>query len=356
MSALPLSSSTGDLFAPVHVPVPGAQVAPVSKAQQPPIAIPSAEEIQAEIAHVLNKQLNPDLMRWVDGYAQVGKRNLYLWKWVRQGVEVTTLSCVDPKLFDFVCDTKVLGVVLDVLLDDIADRKGDGELLEELLSMPFGEERGRLTKASPEDRAYAEYTLDIWEEIKRRTKALPYFARHATSWRYDYLQLFNGMRYSHMVNEDIAHLNLAEHDLYSPHNMHIMVSATVDLMASPSFKHDELGRLRDAVWHAQFMGRIGNLVTTWERELADGDYTSGVYARALAEGDVTLAMLQSNDREAIASGIRDGGHEGYWLTRWATLRQRLIELAPRVKSVDLMALLRGYERLIRLHLGSRGYK
>jgi hypothetical protein len=356
MSALPLSSGTGDVFAPVHLPVPPMPAAPVFKAAPPAIELPSPAEIQAEIAHVLNKQLNPELMRWVDGYAQVGKRNLYLWKWVRQGVEVTTLSCVDPKLFDFVCDTKVLGVVLDVLLDDIADRKGNAELLEELLGMPFGEERGRLTKAPAEDRAYAEYTLDIWEEIKRRTKALPYFSRFATAWRYDYLQLFNGMRYSHMVNEDIAHLNLAEHDLYSPHNMHIMVSATVDLMASPGFKHDELGRLRDAVWHAQFMGRIGNLVTTWERELGDGDYTSGVYARALAEGDVTLEMLQANDREAIARGIRDGRHEDYWLTRWAVLRQRLLDLAPRVSSVDLGALLRGYERLIRLHLGSRGYK
>src|SRR5438876_6849116 len=62
-----------------------------SRPEPPPaLALPRPEEIQAEIEHVLNKQLNPDLIRWVDGYAQVGKRNLYLWKWVRQGVEVTT--------------------------------------------------------------------------------------------------------------------------------------------------------------------------------------------------------------------------------------------------------------------------
>lgn len=354
MSALHSSTGTGVFLAPVVTPPP---TAPATTAQPaPPLRLPSAEEIQAEISHVLNKQLNPDLMRWVDGYAQVGKRNLYLWKWVRQGVEVTTLSSVEPEHFDFVCDTKVLGVVLDVLLDDIADRKGDPELLEQLLAMPFGQERGRLTNVSAEDRAYAEYTLDLWEEIKRRTRTLPLFSQYARIWRYDYLQLFNGMRYSHMINEDIALLNSAEHDLYSPHNMHIMVSSTVDLMASPRFHLPELGRLRDAVWHAQFMGRIGNLVTTWERELGDGDYTSGVYARALSEGDVTLEMLLAQDREAIAKGIRSGGHEDYFLTRWSTMRQRLVELAPRVRSVDLNKLLKGYERLIRLHLGSRGYK
>src|SRR5437016_1420733 len=69
------------------------------------LVLPKPEEIQAEIEHVLNKQLSSDLVRWVDGYAQVGKRNLYLWKWVRQGVEVTSLSCLDRGLFDFACDT-----------------------------------------------------------------------------------------------------------------------------------------------------------------------------------------------------------------------------------------------------------
>src|SRR5439155_14581120 len=149
----------------------------------PALALPRPEEIQAEIEHVLNKQLNPDLIRWVDGYAQVGKRNLYLWKWVRQGVEVTTLSCVEKELFDFACDTKVLGVVLDVLLDDIADRKGDSGLLEQLLAVPFDDTRLKLSQVRPEDRAYAEFTIDLWQEIKRRTKLLPLFSKFSRIWR-----------------------------------------------------------------------------------------------------------------------------------------------------------------------------
>src|SRR5262249_53763192 len=154
-------------------------------------------------------------------------------------------------------------------------------------------------------------TIDLWQEIKRRTRLLPLFDEFARLWRYDYLQLFNGMRYSHLVNEDVTLLNLAEHDLYSPHNMHIIVSSTVDLMCSPKFDRRELGLLRDAIWHAQFMGRIGNLITTWERELGDGDYTSGIYARALSEGDVTLQMLQQCDAPAIKQAIVKGGHEDF---------------------------------------------
>src|SRR5438105_9623902 len=81
---------------------------------------PSAEAIEREIASVLALELTSALAGWVEGYTRVGHRNAFLWKWYRQGVGVTTLSCVRPELRDIVCDTKVLGVVLDVLLDDVA--------------------------------------------------------------------------------------------------------------------------------------------------------------------------------------------------------------------------------------------
>jgi hypothetical protein len=333
-----------------------APVAPLRSASPARLLLPTEEEMKVEIAQVLQKQLSSDLLQWVDGYSQVGKRNLYLWKWCRQGVEVTTLSCVAPELFDFACDTKVLGVVLDVLLDDIADRKGDAALLDQLLSLPFSAQRKRLREVAADERAYAEFTIDVWQEIKRRTAQLPRYEKYASLWRYDYLQLFNAMRYSHLINQDIALLNLTEHDMYLPHNMHIMISATVDLMCSPTFNHHEVGRLREAVWNAQCMGRIGNLTTTWERELGDADFTSGVYARAIAEGDVTVQMLLDHDKAAIAHAITTGGHEEYFMDRWAQHRQRLIDMAPQLASVDLRKLLTGYERLIRLHMGSRGYK
>jgi hypothetical protein len=76
-----------------------------------------------------------------------------------------------------------------VLLDDIADRGGDPELLEQLLAVPFDESRLTLKHVRPEDRAYAEFTIDLWQEIKRRTKTLPLYGQYARLWRYDYLQL-----------------------------------------------------------------------------------------------------------------------------------------------------------------------
>lgn len=318
--------------------------------------LPTAERVQQEIACVLNKTLSPRLEHWAAQYAKVGHRNLYLWKWCRQGVEITTLPCVMPEFFDEVCDTKVLGVMLDVLLDDLADRGGDGALLDRLLTISLRNQTPDLSAFSGPQRAYADFTVEVWQEIVSRAARFPHFAEFSKLLDYDYQQLWNVMRYSHLINEDLALLNLAEHDIYTPHNMHMMVSSTLDLMCSAGFDHSELGKVRDAAWHGQCMGRVGNLVTTWERELGEADYTSGVYASAINSGDLTIAQLRAGDRDEIRRAIVEGQHEVVFLKRWQANRKYLLSRVPHIRSFDLGKYVEGLERLICLHLGSRGYK
>ena len=257
---------------------------------------PSPEQIEGEIAGVMALELSPVLDRWVARYARVGHRNPFLWKWCRRGVEITTLSCVEEGLRDLVCDTRVLGVVLDVLLDDVADNQGDAAFLEHLLQGIDGSSPGDATHLSPQQRSYAQFTGDVWNEIQRRVRSFPRYDEFAPLLDFDYRQLFNMMRYSRLTNEYREMLNLAEHDLYTPHNMHMMVSCTIDLMASPGFDRRDLGLLREAVWRAQCMGRIGNLVTTWQREIGESDFSSGVFSRALWCGDLTVDDLRSDNR------------------------------------------------------------
>ncbi|MBW3596864.1 MAG: hypothetical protein KY475_06255 [Planctomycetes bacterium] len=316
---------------------------------------PTPEQIQAAIQKVLGKQLSPEFSQWVERYAQVGRRNPYLWNWCRQAVEITTLPCVPAEWKSELCDTKTLGVMWDVMLDDLADQNGDGRLMEELLRLPqYGE--ADLTPYSSREREYAQFTCDLWREIMRRVRRLPRFAEFEDLLRFDYLQLCNVMRYSHLLNRHPELLNLVEHDSYTPHNMHIMICSTIDVMASPDFQAIEFGKLREVVWNAQWMGRIGNLVTTWQRELGENDFTSGVYARAVACGDLTLGQLYGGDRAAIEKAILDGGHEEHYLQRWRKHHAFLLSDEARLESFDVRRLAAGLEQLICLHLGSRGYK
>ena len=314
------------------------------------------ERIAREVELLRHKQLSRQLAVWVDEYARVGCREPYLWKWCRQGTEITTLSGVRQDKYDELCDTKVLGVMFDVLLDDVADQKGDVELLEGLLRIPFAANPSNWHNLADEHREYAIFTEVVWKEVERRVKRFPRYVEFEDLLRYDYHQLLNTMRYAHLLNRFPSMLNLAEHDLYLPHNMHMMISATVDLMCSPGFDFDEVGRLREAIWHAQHMGRIGNLVTTWQRELRVGDFTSGVFAHAIIRGDLTIEQLENGDSGAIEKAIREGQHDQYFLRKWQVHRNQLKDLQDSLRSIDLRPLISGLERLICLHLASRGLK
>ena len=327
--------------------------------QDPVVAtgfLPSPEAMEQEIADVMTIKLSDDMRPWVEGYAKVGHRNPFLWNWCRRGVEVTMLSCVDPALSDAVCNTRVLGIMLDVLLDDIADHQKDLAFLEQLLGIL---ETGMVPAEDifkPHQRAYARFTIDVWEEIQRRIRQFPRYAEFAELLRFDYRQLFNVMRYSRLLNEYPEMFNLVEHDLYTPHNMHMMISATMDLMCSPQFVRTELAILREVVWRAQCMGRIGNLVTTWQREIGEDDFTSGVFARAISCGDLAVRELSSGNRTHIESVIKQQEHEEFFLRRWQTYRREILTLRTRCDSVNFTELVNGLQRLICLHLGSRGKK
>lgn len=327
---------------------------PIASVRAEVAALRSGGAAQEEQRQIQAVQLSPTIAPWVAEYSKVGTRGLYLWKWCRHGLAVTTLPCVPSSLHDDVCDTKLLSILLCVLLDDVADQHGKRQLLEALLDPSA---RGRLSGLeglSKHERDYAALTWRVWDEFYARIQHYPRRQEFAELLNFDLLQLDNTLRYSHLLNEQLNLLNLAEHDLYSPHNIMMVCFATLDLMCSPDFPRSEVGRLREAVWHAQCMGRIGNLLSTWRREIADRDFTSGVFARAVMEGDLTVDELLTSERERIEEVICRGGHEEYFLRRWQEHRAVFHSRIGQLQLPGFSRLLEGHERMFRMHIGSEG--
>ena len=310
---------------------------------------------QTEREAILGIRFSGELASWIAAYERIGKRGSYIWKWCLHGVELTTLSCVPPSLRTDVCDTKVLAGMLNVLIDDIADCKGHESLLGELFKLTHNG-RPRLRGFTASERQYGQLACDVWSAFWGQVKRYPCYDPYAALLQFDLAQLFNTVRYSHLVNSNPYILNVVEHDDYSPQGMGLLSFAMVDLMCSPDFSVTDLGRVREAMWHAQWMARIGNLVTTWQREVKDRDYTSGVFAHAVANRDITIEELLSSEPEQIAAAIERGGHESYFLGRWEQHRRHVERLIPHVQSVDLRAMLCGLERLLQTELVSRGEK
>jgi 1-deoxy-D-xylulose-5-phosphate synthase len=326
-------------------------------ATEPVLAV-DMSRVRERISSIRDQELPAELQYWAGEYEKVGyaHRDRFLWKWCLEAIRLTSLPCVDATLHDANCVTKVLGVMLDVLLDDIADRSGPVRYLEKLLAIPYAESLPDFAEYSEQERAYAAMTCRVWDAIMTRAGTYPRHEEFAELLRFDYLQVLNAMRYSHLLNRNPELVNMVEHNLYLPHNMHMMVSGTLDLMCSSEFDPREIGRVREAVWNAQCMGRIGNWVTTWERELRDRDFTSGVFAYAAHIGLLQACDLRNADTEVIRERIASHGCERFFLERWHHHRRQLVLLAASIKSVDILQLVSGLEQLVEIHLGSRGLK
>ena len=308
-----------------------------------------------ESRQIRDLPLSPTVEAWTTAFARVGNRPRYLWQWCQRGVELTTLPGVPEKFRADVCDTKILSIMVNVLLDDVADRAQDRGLLEELFRIVRYEEPS-CTALSVKDRDYADFTREVWQEYWIRARRYPLFELYRELLNYDLSQLFNTIRYSSLINRNPCLLNMAEHNLYSPHSMMQMSFATLDLMCLEKFPLDELGKLREVVWHAQCMGRIGNLVTTWQREIADRDFTSGVFAHAVTSGELSVDDLLYGEPRQIETAIERGGHEQHFLREWDYHLGCLTGLQKRFRAFDLDEVIQGLKRLLETELGSRGLK
>ena len=312
-------------------------------------------EMSQIVADIKQVQFSPYLQTWIKNYESVGQRGRFLWQWCLKGVRMTTLPSVDPELREHVVETKLLGILFCSLIDDIADREQDGEMLEMAIAASADHWAfERLEFWTGRRRAYLEMISSVWKEVWSRCKTYPHFRSLEPLLKFDNEQVMVAMRYALLANQCPGLLNVIEHDLYQPNNMQMIFMASVDLCASPDFNPDELGIAREIFWHAQRMGRIGNMITTWEREVLDRDFTSGIFAFAVHRGILSAADLRNLPAHEIMSLLEANDCQEHFINEWKHHRDQMLFKLRRVRSIDMLPYLGGVEELFRTHLGSRG--
>ena len=315
----------------------------------------SAPELTQIVAEIKQVTFSPYLQEWIRSYESVGQRGRFLWQWCLKGVRMTTLPSVEPALKNHVVETKLLGILFCSLIDDIADREQDGEMLEMAIAASSNQWAvERLEFWNGRRRAYLEMISSVWNEVWSRCNTYPRFNDFEQLLKFDNEQVMIAMRYALLSNQCPGLLNVIEHDLYQPNNMQMIFMATVDLCASPEFNPDELGIAREVFWHAQRMGRIGNMITTWEREVLDRDFTSGIFAFAVHRGILSASDLRNLPAHEIMTLLEANDCQEHFMREWRHHRDQMLRKLKRVKSIDLRPYLGGVEELFRTHLGSRG--
>jgi len=292
--------------------------------------------------------------------SRIGHRDRFLLRWLHTVFPFFTLSSVETDHEDRNRADKTLASLFVMLLDDLGERHGDFETLAEVAKLPVPHQTPNPSNPAVDD-AYFEVTEAVWDRLQSRLADAPRYDEIADLLRFDLRHVVHAIRYSALVSTAPRAACLTEATAVDAHNMMMLAYADIDLAYSPTFDSAELGSLRDLILRLQQMARIGNWITTWERELEEGDFSSGVVVYALENGIVSPEDLQNapDDRECrdrVERTIRNAAVEEILFDQWRERYTRLCENPPEIDSIDVTGLLDGMSRVMAYHLASRGLK
>lgn len=292
----------------------------------------------------------------------VGERDRFLWRWLYFLFPEIRLSCVSPEAGDEVRDAKLLASLYVVLLDDLAEIVKDKRTLEEAAKIPFSHQDPDDTRPGVDAR-FVELGARVWENVETAIASSPRSDEFREILLFDLEQTLDAIEYSYLTNEHLDLASLEETTIYDSHNMMLFAYADLDLMHSPSFDRDELGALRKVVRRAQRMARIGNWVTTWERELGEGDFSSGVVVSALENDVVSEKQLvrlcdghAPEKRGEVVTRIREAGIEERFVQRWTDHYAEIDAHRSELRTIDVDSILAGMDTVLECHFASRGLK
>lgn len=220
-------------------------------------------------------------------------RDEVLWSWCYTAVEITrldhNLGTYDPQLIDKI---KLLGIIFVVVLDDISDRSLDNEeSFKVIKSLEFN--TVKKIKRNAED-PLVQLGISIWNELVSLLEPLPNYQKYKNKLIYYYECLFRNMLYSLSIQKGTSNINLYLYRKYFQHNVHMIHHGLIDLMTTTTtIDYETEDRLIKILLAGQLIGRFGNSLTTYKRELLEGDISSDIIPIALEQGIIQKSDLYS---------------------------------------------------------------
>ncbi len=317
----------------------------------------SPDSAKSYVQTIKAVELPPKVTEHADAYdRQVGERDRFLWKWIHNLFDEFTLSCVDAERVEAVKRQKTLLTMFITTLDDLAEGQGNEATFARARYIPF---HGAPAGDDEGDEKTLSFLADVWEAIEAEYETAPRYEEFADLFDYDLRQSINAMDYSQVLNDNQAMANLTEAERYDAHNMTMFPYACIDLMHSETFDRSELGTLRSILSDLQQMARIGNWVTTWNREVREADCSSGILVRALQRGVIEPGELNDADEETaerIVDRVRSYGIESEFIREWEIRNRSVRKRTSELDTVDGNAIVDGLETVMQHHLASDGFK
>ena len=327
----------------------------------------------ALLRSIRDHDLPAALLELVEEYESLGGgRSRFLWRWIHRLAPRNAMPFVPADHAAAVATDKTMLVLFITLLDDLVEKRGDYRTFDAIAGLV------RLGGAGAEstvpgaadagvDEEYAAFAARVWRRLDERLRRAAGHDRYAPLYRFDVRQVLSAIEYSTLAIERPELATASDLRRYETHNMGVCAFADVDLMHADAAVavdlDEELSAFRNVVHTAGRMARIGNWLSTWERELRAGDASSGVVVAALERGIIDLDDLPEfggdpDDEEAARAVERIEAHglDTELLAEWNDHHRRLVTASQRIEAVDLGPFVDGTEAVLRYHLASRGVK
>lgn len=316
------------------------------------------------IKQVFNTPLPKSFHKFMLEYeAHFEPRDRFLWKWLwtllKNGEDGFMLSTVPENRILPCAEIKLLLTMAVTIVDDAGDQGKDKQFLDALLKVPF-EKEDITSSLDTGNRRKVKLLQSIFDYSYEQFEQLPFWSSYQGIFEFDVKQVWNACLYSFLLNQRPSILNYSESMRFTSFNMMVFLYLDTDLIFSEGLDENDIGGIREVVMKTQEMARIGNWISTWEREVNESDISSGVFAKIVTEGHLTADRLErhlhNEDSSTLYMLIKESLIENKLLDEWIDLREDALNLAKAVKSVDMTRYVKGFDRVLMYHLISTGYK
>jgi hypothetical protein len=302
-------------------------------------------------------------------------RSTFLWKWIHHLAPKNVMPFVDESYREAIAVDNTILVIFVTVLDDLIEKHrdfrtfdaitglirlngwNDSAALGRSLELADGSGRGPPRVDEP----YAAFAVRVWETLLDRLERAPKFDEYAPLFRFDVGQVVTSIEYSRLAIDRPELATVDDLDRYESHNMGMHSFLDIDLMHTAPEYRNHLSVLREAVEIAQQMARIGNWLSTWEREVYEGDVSSGVVVSAVERDIVGVEELPDpadpdpETASEVIERINEHDLETEFLSRWNDKYRRLVALDRTVDEIDIGPFIDGTEEVLRYHLASQWF-
>jgi len=191
-----------------------------------------------------------------------------------KGYALTTIDTVESR--DAVVELKIILGTLITLYDDYADRPDrlNPRLLQLLYRVPFERVNYNEAYLTSDEKMALDLGKSLFNKLLSGMERLRNYHLLFELFCFDLKQFFLANHYSELLTQNKYLPNERENRLYLHHNMGIVMAGMIDLMNVSKFCVTDLGHARSLFLMGQRAGRISNVLTTLERELAEDDRTN----------------------------------------------------------------------------------